>query len=98
MQSEVSFKTAFCSDYENLLKNCQKALEEWNERGAQLTASGMVEKSNGQELRILQSRFIKAYDLLQGHTHDCELCLYVSEIATRQQGSYSANTAAVVVH
>jgi hypothetical protein len=98
VQSELSFKTAFCSDYETLLKNSQEALEQWNERGSEITASGIVGKSAREELQRLQARFIKAYDLLQEHTHDCELCQFVSEISSRQHISFSGQTATAAIH
>jgi len=41
MSSTVAYKTAVCAQYEILLKECEAALEAWDERHEQIAQSGL---------------------------------------------------------
>jgi hypothetical protein len=83
MSQEVSFKTAVCSDYEQLLYDCQNALEIWRHRRDEAARANLTGKQIGDELQKLQANYAKAYSALNRHDKQCELCQFVSRIAGR---------------
>lgn len=84
MKSELSFKTAVCSEYERLLKKCQGAFQNWNERRQEICEAHLSGKEVGNELLRLQADYAKAYSLIRRHIHDCELCQFVSKMGGRE--------------
>jgi hypothetical protein len=91
MHSENSFRTAICTDYEELLFACQKALEICNRRRDEVASLGFADKRVSDELLRLQVAFARAYSQLEAHDHRCPLCRFVSKIGSR---NFSAATAA----
>jgi hypothetical protein len=83
MQAKHSFKTAICTDYENLLFACRKALEEWRTRREEVATQGFVDKHISDELLRLQANYARAYARLESHDTHCELCRFVSKIGAR---------------
>jgi hypothetical protein len=81
MNTELSVRTAFCSEYKALLGECHTALEIWNERRDEIYQSRLRAKKFDDELRRLQAKYAIALHLLQKHAHDCPLCPLVSRIA-----------------
>ena len=83
MSQEVSFKTAVCSDYEQLLYDCQNALELWRRRRDEAARANLSGKQIGDELQKLQAKYAKAYSALNRHDKECELCQFVCKIGGR---------------
>jgi aspartyl/asparaginyl beta-hydroxylase (cupin superfamily) len=75
------FKTAFCATYEEMLVECQKALETWARRREEAWQLGLRGKELGGELVRLQADFAKSYSRLQKHTRECSLCAFVAKIS-----------------
>ena len=80
MDEELSFTTAFCSDYEKLLDHCQLALAAWSDRSEYAREADISGEAVGRELLRLQARFAKCYAVLQKHVHSCERCVAASQI------------------
>ena len=80
MSQEVSFKTAVCTDYDELLHDCQDALEIWRRRRNEAARDNLTGKQIGDELQKLQANYAKAYAALNRHDKECELCQFVSRI------------------
>ena len=83
MNTELSFETAVCSEYETLLHECQQALENWNERRLEIRQARLTGVKSGRELLTLQAHYAKAYNQLCGHAEHCERCHFASQSATR---------------
>ena len=81
MNSDLSVKTAFCTEYKRLLGECQVALKIWNERRDEIYQSGLRVKKLDDELRRLLAKYATALNLVQKHAHDCPLCRFGSRIA-----------------
>ena len=84
MNHELSFKTAICTEYEQLLHECQNALEIWRRRREEVAEAHLTGKQIGYELQKLQANYAKAYSSLNRHDKECELCQFVSKIGERQ--------------
>jgi hypothetical protein len=84
MSQGVSFKTAVCTEYEQLLHDCQNALEIWRRRRDEAARTNLTGKQIGDELQKLQANYAKAYSALNRHDKECELCRFVSRIGGRQ--------------
>ena len=89
MQPKHSFRTAICTDYENLLFACQKALEDLRSRREAVAAQGFVNKQTADELVRLQANYARAYSRLESHDDDCGLCRFVSKIGARHYSDVS---------
>jgi hypothetical protein len=89
MGSQHSFRTAICTDYENLLFVCQKALESWRNRREEVVTDGFASKQTADELLRLQAEYGRAYSRLETHEDRCELCRFVSKIGGRNYSSIS---------
>lgn len=85
MRAQDSFKTAICTDYENLLFACQRALENWNARREEVVSHGFASKQTADELVHLAADYARAYSHLESHKEHCELCRFVSKIAARNR-------------
>jgi hypothetical protein len=90
MKPESSFKTAVCSDYENLLFACQRALESWRKRREEVATLGFADRKASEELLRLQADYARAYSRLESHEDKCELCRFVSKIGGRNYAAISA--------
>jgi hypothetical protein len=84
MDTEPSFKTAVCSEYEKLLFACQKALESWRDGKDKVASQGFVSKQTSDELLRLQANYARAYSRLESHDGQCELCRFVAKIGGRE--------------
>ncbi len=89
MVSQLSYETAICTEYEQLLSACVKALERWRNRREEITDSQATGKEAGDELLGLQADYAKAYSHLERHKYSCGLCHFVSRIAGRNDASVS---------
>jgi len=85
MHAEHPFKTAICTNYENLLFACQRALENWCDRREEVATQGFASKATSDELVRLQIAFARAYSRLETHKEYCELCRFVSRISARNR-------------
>jgi hypothetical protein len=81
MEGELSYKTAFCSEYERLLCVCVQSLNAWRNRREAIANFALRSKELGDELMRLQADYAKTYLLLEKHKDDCEVCHSVSKIS-----------------
>jgi len=81
MNEELSFTYAFCSDYEKLLDQCQRALSAWSDRSEWARDAHLTGEAVGRELLRLQAHFAKSYDTLQKHVRTCERCFAASQVS-----------------
>lgn len=88
---ELSFKTAVCTEYAQLLHECQGALERWRRRRDQVAEAHLTGNRIGDELQRLQANYAKAYSRLDRHHKQCERCRFVSKIGGRQFSSSSSH-------
>jgi hypothetical protein len=93
MNAELSFKTAVCTEYEELLTACQNALERWRNRRDEFARLHVQGKRAGDELLHLQSDYARAHVRLEAHEQNCQTCRFVSKIGGRD---YAAITKAVL--
>jgi hypothetical protein len=84
-----SFRTAICTDYENLLFACHKALVSWQTAREELATNGLSGKKKSDELLRLQADYARAYARLESHEDKCELCRFVSKIGGRNYAAIS---------
>lgn len=89
MNQEPSFRTAICTEYENLLFACQQALENWRTRRDEVASLNFVGKKNSNDLLRLQAEYARAHFRLETHEESCELCRFVSKIGGRNYSSIS---------
>lgn len=89
MSTELSFKTAVCTNYENLLLACQMALETWRRRREEIVARESMGKDEANELLRLQAAYAKGYSRLKKHQDTCELCRFVSKVGKDNFASIS---------
>jgi hypothetical protein len=73
---ELALDAAICSDYENLLKDSQRALVNWRERSEEVSRFGLTGKRIGDELQKLQADYATAYHRLEQHGKTCILCQF----------------------
>jgi hypothetical protein len=90
MNYELSFKTAVCTEYAQLLHECQRVLERWRRRRDQVAEAHLTGKRIGDELQRLQANYAKAYSRLDRHHKECEHCRFVSKIGGRQLSTASS--------
>ena len=76
-------RTAVCIEHERLLKESHQALVELNELLAGVLTIGMGGKERENEFRKRQAKYAKAYNNLQNHARNCELCSFYSELNMR---------------
>jgi len=80
MKNVLSFKTAACPEYEQLLKQCQRALLCLHERREQVRQERLSGLEVGRELLTLQANYAKAYNALARHARACDRCQFGSSI------------------
>jgi hypothetical protein len=93
VSDNVLYEVSLCSEYENLLNECQRALDRWNERSEQLREGHQAGEATGRELLLLQARFAKAYTVLRRHVERCENCQLVAWLnadVSRIEGAFPA--------
>jgi hypothetical protein len=73
-------KTGICEKYQTLLEECERALAIWNEHRAEVVKSPVVAKEAGDELLLLQTKYARAYTVLQNHAHHCSFCQLVKSL------------------
>jgi hypothetical protein len=93
MGRELSFKTAICTDYEQLLKDCLEKLDAWRQRREEVLESHEQGKKVGDELQRLQANYAKAYSQLERHEYECQLCQFVSKIGGRDFSGIASEVA-----
>jgi hypothetical protein len=89
MESELFYKTAFCTEYERLLCVCVQSLDTWKNRREEIANSVLRRWEAGDELLRLQADYAKAYSRLEKHIDNCALCHFVSKISGRNYASLS---------
>ena len=80
MRNRESFNTAVCPDYETLLKQCQAALEIWEQRRDEVCRARLAGSERGGDLLGLQADFAAKYAQLRQHVDTCQLCQFVSKL------------------
>jgi len=88
MNNQLSVETAVCLEHQRLRAECERALEIWNQHRAEFCQSRVSGKEAGDELLRLQSKYARAYTVLQRHEHSCSVCQLVS----REEGGDSENS------
>lgn len=90
MNSEVSYQTSFCNEYDELLHECENAQRIWAEWREEMNSIGThrLNKEVSDELLRLQARFAKAYARLEKHNHECELCQLAAKLS-EERGEFS---------
>lgn len=83
MNAGLSFKTAVCTEYEELLTACHNALENWRNRRNEIARLHLQGKKVGDELLRLQADYAKAHVRLELHEESCQTCRFVSKIGGR---------------
>jgi hypothetical protein len=79
----ADIRTAVCIEHERLLKESHQALVELNEHLAGVLTIGANDKERDDEFRKRQAKYAKAYNNLQSHARNCELCSFDSAINVR---------------
>ena len=85
MSEELSFRTSICSDYETLLKECQRAMNAWKQRREEIARIGLHGKQAGDELQKLQAKYARAYNRLERHTKSCAVCRFTTELGRSEE-------------
>jgi hypothetical protein len=83
MDTTVSYKTAVCAEYEILLKECEAAQENFDERRKEIRRFHPSGKKVGDEVLRLQANYAKAYIVLRKHVRTCEICQFFAKNAGR---------------
>ena len=83
MKNSDSFKTATCPTYEEFLKQCQAALDIWEQRRDEICRRRLAGTEKGGDLLGLQADFASKYALLRRHVDECQLCQFVSKLGGR---------------
>ena len=65
MGTELSYKTAVCTEYERLLFVCVKSRDSWKNRREEIANLGLKGKEVGDELLRLQADYAKAHSRLE---------------------------------
>jgi hypothetical protein len=77
--SRLAFiENAVCETHQGLLKDCENAQKQWNERRVEISELGLRGKGIDNELRSLQARFAKSYAMVRNHLRDCDRCQLAS--------------------
>ncbi len=84
MDNQLRFRTSICSEYESLLKDCQRALVAWRECSEGISRLGLQGKRVGDELQRLQADYARAYNHLERHGQSCEVCRFTTELGKSQ--------------
>jgi hypothetical protein len=74
MNTEFSAELGLCHTYEELLSDCERALEAWSARSEEIQKIHVAGAEVGGEMLRLQARFAKAYERLRRHVEKCENC------------------------
>jgi hypothetical protein len=88
MSKQLSVDTTVCSEYQRLLEESQSALEIWNEHRAEFCQFRFIGREAGAELLRLQTKYARAYTVLQNHERNCSLC----QLESRMEGRDSENS------
>ena len=83
MTNSHSFNTATCPAYEDFLKQCQAALEIWEQRRDEICRRRLAGTEKGGDLLGLQTEFARKYAVLRRHVDECQLCQVVSKLGGR---------------
>lgn len=78
MRNALSFEIAACSEYEELLKECQSALVRLHEKREEVREHRFTGVEVGRELLTLQARYAKCYSALLKHSKTCNRCRFGS--------------------
>jgi hypothetical protein len=80
MSKQPSVNSVGCGEYERLLEQSRHALENWDRLRAEVLRSHLVKREVGDELVCLQTKFARAYAVLQKHTRNCWSCRLMAPI------------------
>jgi hypothetical protein len=83
-----SVEAQVCAEHQRLLEECEKALKIWDERRAEFCQFRSIEKAAGDQLLLLQTKYARAYTVLQNHERNCSVC----QLALRVNGPFSENS------
>lgn len=87
MKRDLDFRTAICSEYEQLLEGCQHALVAWRERSEEIQRFGLEGERVGNEMRRLQADYAKSYTRLSQHPKDCAICCFTAGLSSNGRDS-----------
>ncbi len=79
MKAESSADLGLCGAYEELLRDCEQALEAWSARSEKIRQIHLTGAEVGAELLTLQVRFARAYTTLSAHTEICQRCSFLAK-------------------
>lgn len=83
MKNALSFEIAACSDYEDLLEQCQSAFVRFHEKREEVRHHHLTGVEVGRELLTLQARYAKCYNALLKHSKTCNRCRFGSTVGRR---------------
>jgi len=97
VNDELYLEALLCEEYEKLLKECQRSLDQWNERSEGMRQTHENGEAAGRELLRLQAGFAKSYTVLQRHVERCQQCQLVARM-NQNIGQLSMDTLAAGVN
>jgi hypothetical protein len=74
MSRPSSVEARVCAEHQRLLEECEKALRIWDERRAEFCQFRFIEKAAGDQLLLLQTKYARAYTVLENHKRNCTVC------------------------
>ena len=87
MSETIAVRTAACSDYERLLEECKSALMAWKTKREEIVRFGPYGRSAGEVLQRLQAEYARAYNRLERHANNCQLCHFREDGGKKNQPS-----------
>lgn len=87
MDETFVIRTAACSDYGRLLEECQNALVAWKDKREEFFRFGPQGRSTGDALQRLQAEYARAYNRLERHAKNCQVCQFREEVGRQNQGN-----------
>jgi len=85
MSETSTIRTASCSGYERLLEECKSALLAWKTKREEFIRCGPRSRGAGDELQRLQAEYARAYNRLERHAKNCQLCHFHTETEKEDQ-------------
>lgn len=88
MNSNLTFQSSFCHEYDMLLHECESAQRKWAEWREDMNLPWVrnhITRDVSGELLRLQAKFAKAYARLEKHNRECEACQFVARMSEQQR-------------
>ena len=74
MKKQLPATVMVCSEYQRLLEESARAREAWSKLRYEVCWAQLIRKETVNELLRLQTKYARAYTLLQKHVHSCRRC------------------------